>query len=536
MPAKKNRIISKVSGCRAGTAKTAFLFGRLMIPAILLFIVASCTPRYIVAPPVPDAGSQKNGSSGIDVYLTSFKITNTSKTDNQSDIYSVKSKFIEYILAQNSFHDVIDATLQFSPKTGVPYVTMEAQVEPVLTKNRTWIMDILFIYPGCGYLPVPVPLWGVANVKTSLVLKDASGVTIGTYSKESPQKFNMYFYSLYRTGPMEQAFKAGYQSSFEQVSGALAQDMSRISTATTAVVPASAESDGNGPGEIAPPGPATGNKPRLLSTIYARTCFRTSFMNVAATIGGVLLPIAEGVSIKMSNNQIKNIAASNLDAKIKEGMINNTIEVKKQIIRTQKENQAWLMEADKAKQRKMGNEFEAKLGDFNVLTCLYNTLIHSKDAIKQFDISITTNSNESDSITSRIKTNAKNKPAVPYTSVAENKEYQYIASFKVQYGMGARAGREQFGFTKKYRQYIRLVGAIEDTRSNKPIWQNKIIVFGNAYEGTAAAKAVSGDDLKNNFVALCKQLSEILIHDINGDSRFSSKEEMVDWTPSEDLL
>ena len=427
MPAKKNRIISKVSGCRAGTAKTAFLFGRLMIPAILLFIVASCTPRYIVAPPVPDAGSQKNGSSGIDVYLTSFKITNTSKTDNQSDIYSVKSKFIEYILAQNSFHDVIDATLQFSPKTGVPYVTMEAQVEPVLTKNRTWIMDILFIYPGCGYLPVPVPLWGVANVKTSLVLKDAGGVTIGTYSKESPQKFNMYFYSLYRTGPMEQAFKAGYQSSFEQVSGALAQDMSRISTATTAVVPASAESDGNGPGEIAPPGPATGNKPRLLSTIYARTCFRTSFMNVAATIGGVLLPIAEGVSIKMDNS------------------LSEVQKATKQIEKVA-EDQAMFARADKAKQRKMGNEFEAKLGDFNVLTCLYNTLIHSKDAIKQFDISITTNSNESDSITSRIKTNAKNKPAVPYTSVAENKEYQYIASFKVQYGMGARAGREQFPF------------------------------------------------------------------------------------------
>jgi hypothetical protein len=97
--------------------------------------------------------------------------------------------------------------------------------------------------------------------------------------------------------------------------------------------------------------------------------------------------------------------------------------------------------------------------------------------------------------------------------------------------MGARAGMEQFGLIEKYRPYIRLIGAIKDTKSNNVVWQNKIIVFGDAYLGSKAAKNVSGAELQNDFVVLCNQLAGILINDINGDSKFNGTQEMVDWLP-----
>jgi hypothetical protein len=171
------------------------------------------------------------------------------------------------------------------------------------------------------------------------------------------------------------------------------------------------------------------------------------------------------------------------------------------------------------------------LGDFNVLTCLYASIDSLKGAIKHFDLSFATGIKESESINKNFAANDKSGSGTPYNSVSTNAKYQYISSFKVQYGMGARAGMEQFGLIKKYRPYIRLIGAIKDTKSNNVVWQNKIIVFGDAYLGSKAAKNVSGAELQNDFVVLCNQLAGILINDINGDSKFNGTQEMVDWLP-----
>lgn len=224
------------------------------------------------------------------------------------------------------------------------------------------------------------------------------------------------------------------------------------------------------------------NKAKTYTTVYSKNYFKVDFMNVTSTITGGFVGPIEGDIIKSLED-------------------NN--------------------------QRKNSNEFEKKLGDFDVLSCFYKALKNVQDSIKYFQIESTFDKNEKSKIVKYIETGDINKIDKSYTETLTKSNYKYISAIRILYGIGARAGGEQFGMTKTYRPYIKLVCLIKDINSNESVWGNRIIVFSeSSYKGSDTAKNADPKILITQFEDICAKLATFFMNDLNG-YRYSSKDQLV---------
>jgi hypothetical protein len=233
------------------------------------------------------------------------------------------------------------------------------------------------------------------------------------------------------------------------------------------------------------------NKAKTYTTVYSKDYFKVGFMSVTSTITGGFVGPIEG-----------------------------------DIIKSVEENN----------RRKNSNEFEKKLGDFDVLTCFYKALKNVQDSIRCFQIESTFDKNENSKIIKCLETNDINKVDKSYTETLTKSNYKYISAIRIQYGIGARAGGEQFGMTKTYRPYIKLVCIIKDINSNESVWGNRIIVFSeSSYKGSDAAINADQKLLVQQFEDICANLAKFFMNDLNG-YRYLSKDQLVGETFDENLL
>jgi len=250
-------------------------------------------------------------------------------------------------------------------------------------------------------------------------------------------------------------------------------------------------------------------KAKSLTSVYARTYFEIRFMNVAAIVSGVLTPTIGAVVYQ--NNVEGNI---DFQTNTQQSVENIAAET----------------------QRKNGNEFEKKLGDFNVLSYFANSFYNSKDSIGKYNIIFTSDKAEHAKIVNRLCTGNKKKLDQTFTNELTNANMPYVSVFKLQYGIGARAGKEQFGMTKTYRPFVRMVGYIKDVNSNIIVWSNAITIFSNKeFHGRDEAQYVNEEELKKEFKKICNKLVTIIIMDING-KKYNSLDQLVDFTAFDNNL
>ncbi len=241
-------------------------------------------------------------------------------------------------------------------------------------------------------------------------------------------------------------------------------------------------------------------KVRTLTTLYSRSYFQVRYMSYAAIASNFIAPMPY------------------MDLKTKIDLNND------------------LNSIEENNRRKKSNDFEKKLGDFSILSYFNKTLSEKQNSIKYFNIDMNFDKIEHDKIIKRIITYDKEKLDNSYTEELNKLNCKYVSAFKIQYGMGARAGGEQFGMVKSYRPYIRLVGLIKDISSNEFVWGNKIIVFSEmVYHGRDHANEALPDDLIEQFKDISIRLAEILIDDLNG-LRYTSNEQLVDANFDDDLF
>lgn len=69
---------------------------------------------------------------------------------------------------------------------------------------RTIILDVLFVYPGLGFLPIPHPEWGTARVRLHGTLRRADG-RVANVESYAERPFDEVMYAWYRTAPTEEA-------------------------------------------------------------------------------------------------------------------------------------------------------------------------------------------------------------------------------------------------------------------------------------------------------------------------------------------
>jgi hypothetical protein len=458
---------------------------------ISLFIISCVTPSHL--------GVRYRGEKIIN---SSDRITNNpniiisvnplTSEDIPYDIDILRNKFETYVHKNAELEGLIKK---------YPGLKINMEVTPSKKIQRTMIWDILFFFPCEGWALPYTPWWGTINLDSKLTISVPKKMSNDfKFSAEEPFEINSYPY--YKAGKIFTIkFSVAYENIFEQVSTynftEFATKVNNMKTDVSAYQQDSVNALLNAK-----------NRAKTLATVYARSYFQSRFMNLTATMLDAIVPIANGVSNGLSHNNnalVKNEDKENLQADI-----------------------------IAQRERKNNNEFEMKLGDFDLLSYFDSSFYSLNGSIKDFSLDITANKTAHSNIIKRLNTYYNDKLDEQFTTELNSSNYKFISAFKFQYGIGARVGGEQFRLTKLYQPFVRVVGMIRDVKTNKIVWSNNIIVFSNLiYHGQKAAKEANMTELKEEFKAISDKLARIIVDDING-KRYTYLEYLVDYNPGID--
>jgi TolB-like protein len=192
----------------------------LAMVIILLLLFPGCTPRHLVVLDPPMTSSDRADLTSVDLYICPFSLINLSSKDNLMDFRVFKSQLITYLRSRNNFDNIIFVDESDKIESTNPHVVMALQIMPSISKNRTWILDLPFFYPMCGYWPL-TPMWGTTRVDIHAKVLDRDKNTIKMINATSNRSYFIFFYSWYRTGPLETRLKECYQSALYDIAGQL---------------------------------------------------------------------------------------------------------------------------------------------------------------------------------------------------------------------------------------------------------------------------------------------------------------------------
>jgi hypothetical protein len=175
-------------------------------------------------------------------------------------------------------------------------------------------------------------------------------------------------------------------------------------------------------------------------------------------------------------------------------------------------------DVDRSKQRLASGPFEQLLGDFDVLA---HVTQHTRTAIGQarlFTIQLADDPAAVSTIISHAQAAEASKTASAPSPTGGAR--RCIGAFKVAYGLGARAGAEQFGFRKSYRPFVQIVGAIYDADTKRAWWRDAVIAFGPIrYLGSDAdADQIESKELVQGLQTAARDAVEILVKSLNSDA------------------
>ncbi|MBI5640081.1 MAG: hypothetical protein HZA17_06640 [Nitrospirae bacterium] len=169
-------------------------------------------------------------------------------------------------------------------------------------------------------------------------------------------------------------------------------------------------------------------------------------------------------------------------------------------------------------ERLQSNDYEKLLGEFDVFEYFDGQL---KKRASDFG-TVRLKFSNSPELAPQIRTlaNCDNKDECRPALKALDGAMPNIVALKMSYGLGMRQGKEQLGFRKYYRPFIRVIGVLKSLPSVEPSWQGDILVFGeNRYlGGEADADKVPGDELISSFRTLTTQAIDLLVRSLNGET------------------
>ena len=122
-----------------------------------------------------------------------------------------KDCFIRYL--RNSLMDTVVSNVSELGAGVKPDVILDVSMRANHTEERTFICDACFIYPGLGFLPIPNPQWG--DINTDLSINAFAYNRPGQVNAKATESYSVIFYSWYRTGPVEDAYRKAYAAIFE---------------------------------------------------------------------------------------------------------------------------------------------------------------------------------------------------------------------------------------------------------------------------------------------------------------------------------
>lgn len=181
----------------------------------------------------------------------------------------------------------------------------------------------------------------------------------------------------------------------------------------------------------------------------------------------------------------------------------------------------------KAPVRQEANAFEALLGDFDVTGSVNERLRARMPEARHFEIEFTNDAALAEALVSLASSEAKTGDETARKIAVEGRDVMCVV--KVSYGFGARAGREQLGFKKTYRPFVRLLGVVRKNSTGEVIWHGAVIAWSaKGYKGREA-KEIPRAELVDAFKTVSEDAISLLIRSLNGES-LSPMGQLVDET------
>jgi hypothetical protein len=148
-------------------------------------------------------------NSNRNVNLKEFKVEPLTTKDDINDIQTFAGVFVDYVKLNDSYNQIQEY---------FPGASLQVNIVPGKTLKKTWILDIAFFYPGCGFMWPYVPWWGQASVDMSLII-DIPSVDHAVYSFSSSRKYDIKWYPYYNAGKViTDKFTTIYYDLFTQIS------------------------------------------------------------------------------------------------------------------------------------------------------------------------------------------------------------------------------------------------------------------------------------------------------------------------------
>jgi hypothetical protein len=160
--------------------------------------------------------------------------------------------------------------------------------------------------------------------------------------------------------------------------------------------------------------------------------------------------------------------------------------------------------------------FEKLLGDFDVTRYFGGQFKENIGKSRILKIDLENNPERAGQIAEFFSSDAKDgKPLGQKLKPGE-----YVAAFKISYGLACRPGSENIGFRKYYRPFIMLIGRVKRAGSNEAVWQEYVIAFSNnRYLGSdASADRIKKEELVLAFKQLTKEVIDMTVKSLNGEA------------------
>jgi hypothetical protein len=183
----------------------------------------------------------------------------------------------------------------------------------------------------------------------------------------------------------------------------------------------------------------------------------------------------------------------------------------------------------KAPVRQEANAFEALLGDFEVTGYVNERLRARMPEAHHFNMELTDDAALAEAVIRLASSGAKAGDESAQTFAAAGRDV--MCAVKVSYGLGARAGREQLGFKKTYRPFVRLLGVVQRKGTGQVIWHGAVIAWGaTGYKGGEAdAKKIQREELVDAFKTASEDAISLFVRSLNGEA-LSPMGDLVDET------
>ena len=172
---------------------------------------------------------------------------------------------------------------------------------------------------------------------------------------------------------------------------------------------------------------------------------------------------------------------------------------------------------DKHDERIKNNEYEELLGDFDTNQHFTKELKESIVNTELLSFETPSSKETAINLVEVIRCNRHRQCSDKVNTIP--RKYHTIVAIKMSYGLGMREGKEQIGFAKSYRPFIRAMGIAKRIDTGQVIWTENVVKFGTkAYRGNDAnAENIQREELVETFNSLSTDVTGEIVKSLNGN-------------------